>query len=262
MPAKMVYTDGDAKGDVNGDTSYPFATSIAQEPCTISRKPYIPSKNSKLVHPGTARANLAASEESPHGTLTNNWAATHAHQTVLQQHCDFFDQDHDGIIWPSDTFTGFHRLGFGLVLSLLAACIIHVNFSYATATHWLPDPLLRINLVNAHRTKHGGDSGAYDAEGRFVPQKFEEIFTKFAGGRGYLTFWEGVGMLRAWRNVNDVVGWGGATFEWGATWLMLWPEDGRMLKEDIRATFDGSIFYVIAERRAKGLRSTPTSAKF
>jgi peroxygenase len=38
---------------------------------------------------------------------------------------------------------------------------------------------------------------------------------------------------------------------------MLWPEDGRMMKEDIRATFDGSIFYVIAERRAKGLKSTP-----
>lgn len=48
----------------------------------------------------------------------------------------------------------------------------------------------------------------------------------------------------------------------GATWLMLWPEDGKMMKDDIRATFDGSIFYVIAERRAKGLRSTPTSKKF
>jgi peroxygenase len=46
----------------------------------------------------------------------------------------------------------------------------------------------------------------------------------------------------------------------GATWLMLWPKDGKMHKEDIRATFDGSIFYVIAERRAKGLKATPTTA--
>jgi peroxygenase len=40
---------------------------------------------------------------------------------------------------------------------------------------------------------------------------------------------------------------------------MLWPEDGKMMKEDIRAVFDGSIFYVIAERRAKGQKSTPTT---
>jgi hypothetical protein len=39
-----------------------------------------------------------------------------------------------------------------------------------------------------------------------------------------------------------------------ATWLMLWPEDGRMMKEDVRGVFDGSIFYTIAARRAKGMR--------
>jgi hypothetical protein len=31
---------------------------------------------------------------------------------------------------------------------------------------------------------------------------------------------------------------------------MLWPEDGRMMKEDIRGIYDGSIFYTIAARRA------------
>jgi peroxygenase len=35
---------------------------------------------------------------------------------------------------------------------------------------------------------------------------------------------------------------------------MLWPEDGRMMKEDVRGVFDGSIFYTIAARRAKGMR--------
>jgi hypothetical protein len=35
-----------------------------------------------------------------------------------------------------------------------------------------------------------------------------------------------------------------------ATWLMLWPEDGKMRKEDIRRIYDGSLFYVIAERRS------------
>jgi peroxygenase len=36
-----------------------------------------------------------------------------------------------------------------------------------------------------------------------------------------------------------------------ATYLMLWPEDGRMMKEDIRGIYDGSIFYTIAARREK-----------
>lgn len=30
---------------------------------------------------------------------------------------------------------------------------------------------------------------------------------------------------------------------------MLWPKDGRMMKEDIRMIYDGSLFYVIAARR-------------
>lgn len=32
-----------------------------------------------------------------------------------------------------------------------------------------------------------------------------------------------------------------------ATYLLLWPEDGIMRKEDIRGVYDGSIFYKKAE---------------
>jgi peroxygenase len=179
-------------------------------------------------------------------------------------------------VTPYDTFIGFNRLGFGILLSIIAAFIIHINFSYPTSDSWLPDPLFRINLKNMHRTKHGGDTGTYDNEGRYIPQKFEEIFTKYADGRDYLTFWDTVNMLKGQRNVSDPIGWGGAIFEckltlriyWrnlltrtgGATYLMLWPEDGKMMKEDIRGTFDGSIFYAIAQRRAKGMKATPRTA--
>ncbi|KAH8725505.1 Caleosin related protein-domain-containing protein [Phaeosphaeriaceae sp. PMI808] len=227
---------------------------------TEQRRPYIAPRGSRLLNPGTARVNIAPSAESPYGTLAHGWAAQHAHQTVLQQHCDFFDQDRDGVIWPYDTFVGFRRVGFGIILSVIATFIIHINFSYPTALGWLPDPLFRINLKNMHRTKHGGDTGTYDNEGRYIPQKFEEIFTKYADGRDYLTIYDIINMLKGQRNVSDPIGWGGAMFEWGATYLMLWPEDGRIMKEDIRAIFDGSIFYVIAERRARGQKSTPTTA--
>ena len=48
----------------------------------------------------------------------------------------------------------------------------------------------------------------------------------------------------------DPIGWGGSIFEWSATYLFLWPEDGRMKKEDVRRVYDGSIFFEF-ERREK-----------
>ncbi|KAH9861735.1 hypothetical protein J1614_011488 [Plenodomus biglobosus] len=226
--------------------------SIRDVAVTEERKPYMNVDDSRLQHAGTARANLAPSVEAPHGTTQNDWAKKHSHQTVLQQHCDFFDQDHDGVLWPQDTFVGFHRLGFGVILSLVAVFVIHANFSYPTCSGWLPDPFFRVFLTNIHKDKHGSDTGTYDHEGRFVPQRFEDIFAKYAAGRDYLTIWDLSNILKGQRCIADPIGWGGALFEWLATYLMLWPEDGRMLKEDIRGIYDGSIFYTLAARRTKG----------
>ena len=92
-------------------------------------------------------------------------------QTVLQQHCDFFDADKDGVVWPLDTFRGFYALGFGFLLSVFAVFLVHVNFSYPTCPGWVPDPFFRVYLDNIHKAKHGSDTGTYDNEGRFVPQK-------------------------------------------------------------------------------------------
>ena len=90
---------------------------------------------------------------------------------MLQQHIDFFDPDHDGVIWPLDTFWGFHALGFGFALSLLSMLLIHGNFSYVTGNSWIPDPFFRLYVENMYKAKHGSDSGTIDNEGRFIPQK-------------------------------------------------------------------------------------------
>jgi peroxygenase len=154
-------------------------------------------------------------------------------------------------LWPQDTYVGFHRLGFNILLSLLAVFIIHGNFSYPTAPSIFPDPFFRIYLSQIHKDKHGSDTGTYDTEGRFVPQNFENIFAKYAGGRDYLTLWDVWEVMKGQRCIADPIGWGGAFFEWVATYLMLWPSDGRMMKEDVRGVYDGSIFYTLAERRER-----------
>ncbi|KAF2853743.1 caleosin domain-containing protein [Plenodomus tracheiphilus IPT5] len=197
--------------------------SIRDVAVTEERKPYINVDDTGLQHAGTARANIAPSAAAPHGTTQNDWAKKHSHQTVLQQHCDFFDRDHDGILWPQDTFVGFHRLGFGIILSILAVFVIHANFSYPTCSGWLPDPFFRLFLANVHKDKHGSDTGTYDHEGRFMPQRFEDIFAKYAGGRDYLTIWDLSNVLKGQRCIADPVGWGGALFECRSTprWLLV-----------------------------------------
>ncbi|PMD46498.1 Caleosin-domain-containing protein [Hyaloscypha variabilis F] len=212
-----------------------FDVSIKEVPVTEQRRPFIQKvDNQELKDPGTARANEAASVEAPNGTEQNNWTRRHRDQSVLQQHVAFFDTDSDGVIWPLETFNGFHRLGYHLFFCILSVFIIHANFSYPTVSGWLPDPFFRVYTARIHKDKHGSDSGTYDPEGRFVPQKFEDIFSKYASGdKQGITLGEVFNYLKGQRVVFDPFGWGGAFFEWMATYLLLWPEDGRMKKEDI-----------------------------
>jgi len=115
---------------------------------------------------------------------------------------------------PLDTFNGFHRLGYNLILSILAVFIIHANFSYPTVSGWLPDPFFRVYTAKIHKDKHGSDSGTYDTEGRFVPQKFEDIFAKYASGdKQGITLSEVFNYMKGQRLVLDPFGWGGAFFE-------------------------------------------------
>jgi len=251
-PSKVTKTTGMAPARTERDG---FDVSIEEVPVTVQRRPFIPRRGDEMLKdPGTPRANIAASVEEPNGTQKGDWARRNKHQTVLQQHLSYFDPDSDGIIWPLDTFTGFHALGYGILLSLLSVLVIHLNFSYPTLPpgHYLPDPFFRIYIARIHKDKHGSDSGTYDTEGRFVPQKFEDIFAKYAGGdKKGITMGEVWTYMKGQRLYGDPIGWGAAGFEWIATWILLWPEDGRMKKDDIRRIYDGSLFFEIAARRKK-----------
>jgi hypothetical protein len=91
--------------------------------------------------------------------------------------------------------------------------IIHSNFSYPTLPSVIPDPLLRIYIQNIHRCKHGSDSGTYDTEGRCIPQKFEDIFSKYAKDKVGLTIWDLWDFHKGQRMLIDPIGWFGQIFE-------------------------------------------------
>lgn len=127
--------------------------------------------------------------------------------TVLQMHLKFWDRGDKNFLWPSDIYVGFRKLGFNQLISALALLIIHGTFSYWSGDSWIPDPAFRIWFKNVHRTKHGSDSEVYDTEGRFVPEKFEEIFSKYdKGNKGGLNLQEINQMVKGNRNIMDPTG--------------------------------------------------------
>lgn len=227
-----------------------FDVTAAHCPPTVQRKQALDA-DSRVPKPSVARANRAVSTEKPEGSAGSEKFRDY---TVLQQHVLFWDRDADGLIYPWDTYVGFRDLGFSVLFSLLAVVIINANFSYPTrlSVSWWPDPWFRVYVGGIHKAKHGSDSGTYDKEGRFVPQMFEDMFSKWDvhDSRSLSTgeLWE---MIKGNRLAADPFGWGAAMFEFGTTWLLL-QKNGRVSKEDLRQTYDGTIFWRIKDAREQG----------
>ncbi|TKX20187.1 hypothetical protein C1H76_7688 [Elsinoe australis] len=227
----------------------PYTVAIQTDPVTYARIPYIPAKDSPLIDPGVARANCAPSTERPNGT--EDWTHQHADKTVVEQHAAYWDRDGDGIIWPLDTYRGCRDYGWNPILSFLAMFIINFNLSYPTAPGILPDPFFRIWVKRLYKDKHGSDSMSYDNEGRFRPQQFEDFFAKYdRNNKGGLDVWDLFAAHKGQRLAFDFFGWSASFFEWLATYLLIWPEDGILRKEDVRGVFDGSIFQKKADEHA------------
>jgi hypothetical protein len=128
-------------------------------------------------------------------------------RSALQRHCEFWDADHDGLIYPWDIYIGFRKLGFNIALCLWAAVTMAVCSSYGTQTSWLPHPLFAINLDNIHRSRHGSTTATYDFDDEIDMRRFEAIFDKYAEGRDYLTSRT---LYNVWAGqccANDWFGW-------------------------------------------------------
>jgi len=212
-------------------------------PITAQRP--VPADLEKIISkPNVPRASGAPSVEFPKGADDAKDVGT-----PMMQHVEFFDRNKDGNITPYETYLGMRAIGFNVIFSIMAMIIINSAFSYYSQDTYLPDPFFGIKVKNVHKGKHCSDQMVYDNEGRFIPQRMEEIFTKFdSEKKGYLT---GKDVLRATesvRNVNDPFGWFAGKFEWGTLWLLC-QENGKISREDVRSCYDGTLFYRIEKKR-------------
>ncbi|KAL3676645.1 hypothetical protein R1sor_026593 [Riccia sorocarpa] len=223
-----------------------------------------------------ARALEAVDSEHPEGTPGYD----NKGYSVLQQHVQFFDRNHDGIIYPWEIYAGLRAVGFNVVLSFISAISINLALSYVTlpvptffarafktslfpimnntaalsadSIALLPNPIFPIYISKIHKGKHGSDTGVYDTEGRFVPNKFEELWTKFSNTHlQKLTFKELMGMIDALRVAWDPFGWFANKSEWILTYLLAKDEEGLIHKESVRGVYDGSFFYQVENARKK-----------
>ncbi|XP_077230456.1 putative peroxygenase 4 [Tasmannia lanceolata] len=172
--------------------------------------------------------------------------------STLQKHVAFFDRNGDGIVYPWETFQGFRAIGCGLALSIFSAFFINVALSRRTLPPNKKFSLLfPIYIEHIHKAKHGSDSGVYDAQGRFVPSKFEEIFRKHAvTNSNALTSNQLMEMLKSNRVPKDYRGWFASWTEWKILYVLCKDKDGLLHKETVRAVYDGSLFDKMEKERA------------
>lgn len=77
---------------------------------------------------------------------------------------------------------GFITLGYSVIFSIAIGAFVGVFLSLSTQKGWMPDPLCRSNVRNLIRAKKQTQTnqGAFDANGVFVPEKFDNLFNKYA----------------------------------------------------------------------------------
>ncbi|KAI8825028.1 Caleosin related protein-domain-containing protein [Fimicolochytrium jonesii] len=220
------------------DLNAPIITAV--DKCPPTKMFPVPENLDRIVrNPGVPRANIAPSAEMPNGSPEGK-----RDLTVMQQHVEFFDRKKDGIIWPYETYQGFRAVGFNIFFCVLAMLVIHGAFSYPSLDSWIPHPGFPVYIKNIHRLKHGSDSGTYDTEGRYITQRFEEVFSKYdRDNKGGLNIRDILTMTNEIRNTMDFFGWFANKFEWGTLWLLCADDNGVLRKEDARRCFDGTLFY-------------------
>ncbi|WIA08080.1 hypothetical protein OEZ86_010717 [Tetradesmus obliquus] len=223
---------------------------LQEAPVTVKFQPPYDLQD-VLPNPGSPRAYNVPDRLHPE---EDGAAHSRDRLTVLQQHVEFFDYDKDGVIWPWDTARGFRDIGYNPLISFLAPFFIHSGMSLPTQEGF-PNLLFPIHIKNIHKCIHGSDSGSYDHQGRFVPQAFEEMLSKYdKDNKGGLTYKEVMEMVSEQSDLYDVFGRIASTLEWTVTYAGFKDENGVLPREAMRKQFDGSLFHEYAKKMGKSMK--------
>jgi peroxygenase len=107
-------------------------------------------------------------------------SAAPAGPTALQIHLSFFDKDGNGLVERTETVLSLRQLGLSQTKASAAALLIHLFLGPKTTGSWTS---LDVSVKDIKLGKHGSDTGAFDADGRFVPAAFERMFAEFDANR-------------------------------------------------------------------------------
>uniref|UniRef100_A0A453PIE6 EF-hand domain-containing protein n=1 Tax=Aegilops tauschii subsp. strangulata TaxID=200361 RepID=A0A453PIE6_AEGTS len=169
--------------------------------------------------------------------------------TALEKHVAFFDTDNDGIVSFSETEQGLRAIGLGAIEAAASATLINGAIGPKTRQENATTSRFDIYIANIQKGIHGSDSGSYDAQGRFVPAKFNDIFTKYAKVKpNALNEDELDAMRTANRKEGDFKGWAASKAEWGLLYSLAKDKDGFLQKDTVRTVYDGSLFAKLAKK--------------
>jgi peroxygenase len=166
--------------------------------------------------------------------------------TALQKHVSFFDYNGDGYVTVLEDYRGLRALGIDpLTASAFATAI---NAALGTPTSGYPS--LTISIYGIANGVHGSDTGIYDSQGRFVPEAFERLFDDWdRNGSDGLDPAELVARTIDDADLWDLFGITASVAEFGLLYAVA-AEDGELTRDRMRAFYDGTLFYDLAEERA------------
>ncbi|AUX36731.1 MULTISPECIES: caleosin family protein [Sorangium] len=210
------------------------------------------------VDRGEGRGPATFVSASATGDVRGAQPAALGDRTALEMHSAFFDRNHDGIITLRETYEGLRAIGIGRVLSAWFALVINGALGLPTSRSFVPT--LSITLENIHRAKHASDTGVYDKDGRFDPQKFEELFARWDKDRdGALNARELVARTLGDRDLLDVFGFLASAGEWAVLYALA-GKGGKLTREQLRRMYDGTLFYELERETHAARRSASAPA--
>ncbi|RCH89411.1 hypothetical protein CU098_000944, partial [Rhizopus stolonifer] len=176
----------------------------------------------------------------------------------IQKHISFWDKRNKGYITPVDTITGFITLGYSVIFSVALGTFAGIFLSVLSQTSWLPDPFCRSSVSKLVRSTKQ-TSGVYDKDGVFVPENFERLFDKYSKSGESITIAEFFKMTKEQEELGvNMRAWALSMVELCTAYFFI-GHRGSLSKEDVRAAYDGTLFYRLKDNNTVQRKKMDTS---